>query len=44
MKAARRNPESPVSAADVVRLGLSPLSTSFAEVWDALAALRELAL
>ena len=31
-------------APDVVRLGLSPLSTSFAEVWDALAALRELAL
>ncbi len=31
-------------APDVVRLGLSPLSTSFAEVWDALSALRELAL
>jgi len=31
-------------APDVVRLGLSPLSTSFAEVWDALAALRELGL
>jgi kynureninase len=30
-------------APDVVRLGLSPLSTSFEEVWDALAALRELA-
>jgi len=30
-------------APDVVRLGLSPLSTSFAEVWDALSALRGLA-
>ena len=30
-------------APDVVRLGLSPLSTSFTEVWGALSALRELA-
>jgi kynureninase len=29
-------------APDVVRVGLSPLSTSFVEVWDGLAALREL--
>jgi kynureninase len=29
-------------APDVVRIGLSPLSTSFVEVWDGLEALREL--
>ena len=29
-------------APDVVRVGLSPLSTSFVEVWDGLSALREL--
>jgi len=29
-------------APDVIRLGLSPLTTRFVEVWDALAALREL--
>jgi kynureninase len=29
-------------APDLVRVGLSPLSTSYVEVWDGLAALREL--
>jgi kynureninase len=28
-------------APDVVRVGLSPLSTRFVEVWDGLSALRE---
>jgi kynureninase len=40
---AKRSVLTDYRAPDVVRIGLSPLTTSFCELWDGLAVLAELA-